>query len=223
MRFNRNPWDILGISHGASSEEVKQAYKRKAMESHPDRNGDPEIFKLITDAYSQLKNKSHIPILSQPDHKLVNVKLSIKDQIMGINGIIYTNDGTMIETKIPKGVLAGEKFKIKSEGKNYIINIQEEKHKLFTRQGNNVIIDLNVDIVYALVGGTFKFTGPCDEDLEVSIPAGTKPNSLFVLDQKGLYNRKRRQTGNLHIFVNFDLPILDTEQDIEDFIKRLKK
>ena len=54
----RDYYSVLGISPSASDEEIKKAYRRLAMESHPDRNpGDPkgeERFKEINEAYAVL-------------------------------------------------------------------------------------------------------------------------------------------------------------------------
>lgn len=57
-----NFYDLLGISKTASKEEIKSAYRKKAMEHHPDRNGNSkeseEMFKQIKKAYETLSNDS---------------------------------------------------------------------------------------------------------------------------------------------------------------------
>lgn len=57
-------YDILGISKGASASEIKKAYRKKAIEYHPDKNpGDAkaeEMFKKAAEAYE---------VLSDPDKK----------------------------------------------------------------------------------------------------------------------------------------------------------
>ena len=50
-----DPYSTLGISKTASQEEIKKAYRRLAMEYHPDRNSSPDAedkFKRVSEAYS---------------------------------------------------------------------------------------------------------------------------------------------------------------------------
>jgi molecular chaperone DnaJ len=52
-------YQLLGVPRGASEAEVKKAYRRLAMQYHPDRNSAPDAearFKEITEAYEVLRD-----------------------------------------------------------------------------------------------------------------------------------------------------------------------
>jgi DnaJ family protein A protein 2 len=57
LRFNgyRTPDCLsrLGLGHGATITEIKRAYRRLALQHHPDRGGDAATFMAITSAYEQ--------------------------------------------------------------------------------------------------------------------------------------------------------------------------
>lgn len=50
-------YDVLGLSRNASEEDIKKAYRKLAIQHHPDKNGDPEKFKEISHAYGILSDK----------------------------------------------------------------------------------------------------------------------------------------------------------------------
>jgi len=53
-------YEVLGVTMDATAEDIKRAYRKLAMEHHPDRNngdkGAEERFKEITEAYEVLRN-----------------------------------------------------------------------------------------------------------------------------------------------------------------------
>lgn len=60
MSTKRDYYDVLGVEKSASQEELKRAYRKKALEWHPDRNKSSQAeakFKEINEAYEVLADK----------------------------------------------------------------------------------------------------------------------------------------------------------------------
>jgi molecular chaperone DnaJ len=59
MAEKRDYYEVLGVSKNASKDEIKDAYRKLAMQYHPDRNKAPdaeERFKEISEAYAVLSD-----------------------------------------------------------------------------------------------------------------------------------------------------------------------
>jgi molecular chaperone DnaJ len=60
VKQKRDYYDVLGVSRGASEQEIKSAYRKLAMQHHPDRNPGSheaeEKFKQAAEAYSVLSD-----------------------------------------------------------------------------------------------------------------------------------------------------------------------
>ena len=60
MAEKRDYYEVLGVERAANADDVKRAYRRVAIENHPDRNPDDpaaeERFKEATEAYSVLSD-----------------------------------------------------------------------------------------------------------------------------------------------------------------------
>src|SRR5262245_32305664 len=55
----RDYYEVLGVSKDASADEIKKAFRRQAVQHHPDKEGGDETkFKEINEAYEVLKDPS---------------------------------------------------------------------------------------------------------------------------------------------------------------------
>lgn len=71
MPSKRDYYDILGVSKDASDQQIKQAYRRLALEWHPDRNDSRQAndkFKEINEAYEVLSNQEKRAAYDQFGH-----------------------------------------------------------------------------------------------------------------------------------------------------------
>jgi molecular chaperone DnaJ len=50
----KNYYDILGVDKKATTDDIKKAFRKLAQKHHPDKGGDEEQFKEITEAYAIL-------------------------------------------------------------------------------------------------------------------------------------------------------------------------
>ena len=50
-------YQLLGITPSATQTEIREAYRRKAKQHHPDKGGDPDMMRALTEAYQRLSEK----------------------------------------------------------------------------------------------------------------------------------------------------------------------
>ena len=73
---NKKLYEVLGVDQKATQDEIKKAFRKLAIQTHPDKGGDPEKFKEVNAAYE---------VLSKPE------KREIYDK-HGFNGLKGGNE-----------------------------------------------------------------------------------------------------------------------------------
>ncbi len=73
-----NPYQLLGLNQNYNMDQLKLAYRKKAIQTHPDKGGNPELFDEVTKAYfcllEKLKNK-------EDDKQYLDLKNNSKNYI----------------------------------------------------------------------------------------------------------------------------------------------
>jgi molecular chaperone DnaJ len=140
---------------------------------------------------------------------------------------------TEITLDIPAGVEDNMKLRFpglgNSGGKNKIngdllLQCSVSNHKIFTRKGQDLCINLKISLQDIVLGGKIPLTLPNNQVIEVEIPAGYSPHQPKIVSKLGFAQINSHHIGNLVITFQIDIPKkLNKEQEIlfKNFITSL--
>lgn len=133
-----------------------------------------------------------------------------------------------LEVKIPAGVYIGSQLRIRGEGEigkatkgDLYIVLNVLKHPKFVRQDNNIICEISISMIKAVLGGEVEVP-TLDGNVKMKIPSGTQPGKIFRLRGKGIPDLHSYAQGDELVRVKVEIPIsLNTRQKklLEEFAK----
>lgn len=127
-----------------------------------------------------------------------------------------------LRVAVPAGIDTGTRLRVAGEGEggyvggaagDLFVEIRIRPHKVFEREGQNLITDIEISYLQALLGGELKVPVVGGEKA-LTIPAGTQPGETLVLSGEGVPSLKGYGRGNILYNVSVDIPKkLDKEEE----------
>ena len=136
----------------------------------------------------------------------------IQEKCSSCQGKGYQRAQTTVTLDIPAGADTGSYMQKRGFGEastmgggagDLIVEFRVLPHKIFTRKGFDLIVNLPIDYKTAVLGGKVRVP-TLDETIEVDIPEGTAHGAQLLLRGKGI--KTSRGTGNLYLNISIEIP-----------------
>lgn len=174
--------------------------------------GFSDFFETLFGGSSGFQGSTSRPRRGQDIEYAVSVTLS--ESYHGSTRTL-SKDGRQLQVKIPAGVKTGSKIRIAGEGQPgigtsesgdlyLVVEVQDDKQ--FKRQGDNLVVNFDLPLYTALLGGTANIS-TLDGNVQLTIPPETQNGTRFRLRGKGMPKLKKpSEYGDLFAVASIQLP-----------------
>lgn len=132
------------------------------------------------------------------------------------------------KVSIPAGVDNGMQIRLPGEGQpganggpngNLFIAVDVKSHEFFKRKGEDILLDLDINIAQAVLGASIPVPTVDATDENLNIPPGTQPGRVFTMRGKGVPHIRQGGRGDQRVIINVDIPKKLTPEQRELFEK----
>lgn len=190
------------------------AKDRKSVKTCHTCNGSGYVRRVQQTFLGQMQTTAPCPTCHGSGEMITNKCGSCKGE-----GRVYGEE--TIHLEIPAGVSEGMQLSMNGKGNagmngggsgDLLINVKEKEHEYFTRDGNNILYELDVNFADAALGTSVEvptLTGK----VKITLPPGTPSGKIFRLRGKGLPSIQGYGKGDQLIHVNIWVPTNVTAEE----------
>ncbi len=154
------------------------------------------------------------------------VDVTLEEAFAGSSRVLH-KDGRRLEVKIPPGVRNGSKVRMAGEGGpglgggpagDLYLVVDVLPHPTFERDGDNLKVDVPVDLYTAVLGGEARVPTIKGTTVTMKVPAGTQPDQMIRLRGLGMPQlRQPDQRGDMLARIKVSMPRDLSERERELF------
>lgn len=152
-------------------------------------------------------------------------RISLEDAFTGkdlVFSFIKANgQEKIVNVKIPAGIHSGMTLRLSGMGDDslpgapagdVLLTVEILQHEYFTRQGDDLIRDVEISCFDAMLGSDIDITTIDDKKLNGNIPAGTQHDSVLAISGYGMPNiNNPGSRGRLLIQLKIKIPLLSDQ------------
>lgn len=204
----KNPFVTLGLTPGASQDEIKKAFKTLAKKYHPDVNPDPSAkdkFAEISEAYEQALNynpQQHFKLdidIDQIFKRSIRIRtpvfISLAEAHRGCNKVIY-HSGQASSIHIPPGISEYSEINY-SPAVNVTVLVRFNDPNFTWDEYGNVCLNYRIPAKEFSELNTIEVTNHIGVKYQINLRKNTDTQTLLRITKGGLYNKHRNAYGDL--------------------------
>ena len=177
----RDYYEVLGVAKNADEAALKSAFRKLAMQYHPDKNpGDKQAeakFKELNEAYQCLSDPQKRGAYDRFGHAA------------------FEQGGGEGEAGL-RGGPAGDLY----------VFLSVKPHKLFQRDGADLFARVPISMVAAALGTEISVPTLDGSEAKVKVPEGTQSGKQFRVKAKGMPVLRSKDRGDLFIQIMVETP-----------------
>lgn len=143
---------------------------------------------------------------ARPEPLRITIEVPFLVAIKGGTQRVHLPSGRDVDVRIPTGTETGTQLRLPHQGRpgpggeagDAIVTVSVEDHPMFRRDGNNILVDLPVDLHQAVLGD--RVTVPTiDGPVTMRIPPGSNSGTRLRLRGKGVPARRGTAAGDQYV------------------------
>ena len=151
----------------------------------------------------------------------------ITDKCTTCGGVGRFEKVSEVKVNIPAGIDSGQRVRYDNEGHagsnggekgGLYVEVRVAPHKLFSRNGFDVLLEVPISIVDATLGTTIEVP-TLYGNKEIKIPEGTQSGTVFTIKNYGIKKLKATGKGDMFVKVVVEVP-KSVSKEQKEFLKR---